>query len=367
MTGLQLAVRASGYAVVITLIGSAAACDGCPPGAACPTSVGHGVVDANTQTYLYAPTFIRTDDGVYHYFACWGGSSLGGDQIGYKWAKTLDGLEQQSLKAVLAPSEQHAFDRKHTCDPSIVRGVEDGRYYLHYGGESGVGVAVSSWLGGPYEKMGQYLARDPAADPAAYGRGQPSVALGPDNWYYLIFTNQIEPVEPPSLVVLRSKDPSFLSGFEEVTRIDAGAVGGWSVHLSYDPATAAFLITVPNGSDILVHSYDDDFKPRSSAYYRTALPVGEGVALLADEYQHPVQDLGARVFAFATHGSRATAPAHVTGPNKYERFIPAEASDECTRGPDPVAAECPPSTVMCACNGTCMQAEKCRQFCEPDR
>jgi hypothetical protein len=361
--------------------------------AGCPKYVESAVVNESGSHYAYAPSLIRLSDGTYQYYACWAPDAKG-DLIGWKNAATLASLKDIPFLPVLErspPNASPSFDTFHTCDPSIIRSRKDGRFYLHYGGESdpmtkGLGVAVSDKPGGPFRKLGRtvampdgvYRGGDPCSDdskcPIAgcetkkgtclppYGIGQPSVTEGPEGYYYLVYTSQVRPVSDDALIVVRSKDISFRTGVESVARL---APPGWSVNLSIDPSRKEFLITVPGERDIIVVHYDLAFQQIGSTAYRGGKwTAAEGVALLADEYQRPLLIGGNYVFASATPG--VGSASHTRGPNVYQSFRPATASlGKCAATSPKPATNC---RAKCAsqrnvCLGGCGADIDCKAAC----
>ena len=244
------------------------------------------MVDANTTSYEYAPAFVY-DGALYHYFACVG---VNGDYIQHKSSSTLAGLAAAPLRTVLSP----LAGENHTCDPSVVRGG-DGRWYLHYSNTPGgtytdAGVAVAAAPGGPYTRITtDLLGRYNNLAAGQYGRGQTTVALGPDGQWYMAFTNQILPLEPNSIIVLRSPDPSFANTRTEVARIDPGDIGGWSTQLSFDPPSGHFVFIEPAGAaGFVVTSFDPTF--RRVAQETLPLPPGdEGAAVTSPLLTDPLQ------------------------------------------------------------------------------
>jgi hypothetical protein len=258
------------------------------PAAFYPSTLnGFGVVDANRDTYMYAPAFVF-DGANYHYFACVG---VQGDWVMHKSAPTLSGLAGAPFRAVLIPDA----GENHNCDPSSIRGP-DGRWYLHYSNTPGgtytdAGVAVADRPEGPYAKLTtDLLGHYENLDPGQYGRGQTTVTRGPDGAYYMAFTNQIMPLEPMSIIVLRSADPSFAIAREEVTRLDPGAIGGWSTQLSFDPRAGHFVFVEPGGdAGFVVTAFDTNWqRVRQEILPRPpgAGVPGEGQALLVDADGH---------------------------------------------------------------------------------
>jgi len=283
-----------------------------------------GIVDPNTQTYMYAPKLIYAD-GAYHFWACWG---VAGDYIGYKSAPTLAGLAGAPMTAALRPSGNEV----HTCDPSVVRG-DDGLWYLHYTHAHGAKAAVSPNPGGPYIKyQNDILANAANIAPGQYGRGQTSVTRGADGNYYMSFTNLILPVEPNSVVVLKSSTPSFAS-FTEVTRFDSSLIdkGAYTTDLTYDPFMHRFLFTEgrPDGwSAEWITGFDDAFKlvsqMRLPINTNTGLP-SEGQSLLTDSNGRVLTEApgvhNSLLIASSTWGAaRSNFPLHITGPAVWKMY-----------------------------------------------
>ncbi len=290
------------------------------------TRSAHGTVDANLTSYQYAPAFVF-DGGRYHYFACVG---VAGDWIQHKSATTLAGLAATPFRTVLSPSP----GENHTCDPAVVKGA-DGRWYLHYSNTPGgtytdAGVAVADRPEGPYTRIStDLLGHYSGLAAGQYGRGQTTVTLGPDGAWYMAFTNQIAPMEPNSVVILRSPDPSFARTRTEVARIDPGEIGGWSTQLSYDPPSGRFVFIEPAGAaGFLVTSFDAGF--HRVAQETLALPPGAGVpgegqAFLTDSDGHLLTTSadanGSLVVVGATNGpERGGLPRWITGPNEWRTF-----------------------------------------------
>src|SRR5262249_23061682 len=125
------------------------------------------------------------------------------------------------------------FDGTHTCDPSVVR--VDGTYYMFYGGIAEhtptptwtrIGLAQSDdglhWTRLHGGKPIIDAARDPYAAnlPNKYGTGQPSV-IYLDGKFVLIRTDTSgvggNQGNGAGQYVLRSADPTFQTGVEELT------------------------------------------------------------------------------------------------------------------------------------------------------
>lgn len=189
--------------------------------------------------YDYAPTVMH-DGAVFRTWWCGG---VAGDHILHAEADSPTGpwhahanTAPGTFDDVFGPTGNGAdFDGLHTCDPSVV--VVDGTYYLYYGGldvqtaspsmTSGVtriGVAKSS-DGLSFTRLNSgkpiiTVARSPSSLPNKYGAGQPSVTYV-DGKFWMIYTDTTglasNAVNGGGQYVLRSSDPTFQSGVEELT------------------------------------------------------------------------------------------------------------------------------------------------------
>jgi hypothetical protein len=194
----------------------------------------HGVIIRHAG-YNYAPTVLF--DG--HRYRMWwtgqGGSS-GGDHILYSQARSLGGPWSTPV-VVFRPGS--SFASVHTADPSVVQ--YNGLFYLYYSGSSStalvpgtptmIGAAVSRdgihWTpldgGAPIVLPHQST----AAVPNKYGAGQPSVFEGPDGGLYMLFTDTTGAASNPTtgagIYVIRSFDPTFRTGVEELSVTSPGA------------------------------------------------------------------------------------------------------------------------------------------------
>lgn len=135
---------------------------------------------------------------------CGSGSpgTVGGDNILFREATSLEGLLEAPLQVALQPSlDPTKFDQVHACDPNFYR-VGD-LYYLAYGGNTDgsqlpattrLGLAVSRDGGRTFQRLhngNSVLEPDPARlDPNAYGIGQPAVVQAPDGYFYMIYTDE---------------------------------------------------------------------------------------------------------------------------------------------------------------------------------
>ncbi len=183
-------------------------------------------------SYDYAPTVMH--DGVYRMWWCGG---IAGDHILYAEATALNGpwhghASTKAYDDVFQPTgDATGFDGEQTCDPSIVR--TDGVYYMYYGGlakrgaplrTTQIGVARSddgySWTrlngGAPILTT----VRDYKTVKNGYGAGQPS-AIFKDGKFWLLYTDTTglggNQGNGAGQYVLRSADPTFQTGVEELT------------------------------------------------------------------------------------------------------------------------------------------------------
>ena len=183
-------------------------------------------------SYDYVPSVLH--DGLYRMWWCGG---VAGDHILYAEASSLDGPWHShgssvagTVDDVFQPTGNTAdFDGIHTCDPSVIR--VDGVYYMYYGGYPLTGDGETTRIGVAKSSDGMSWERlhggKPIVVPATdyhvavnkYGAGQPSVTYV-DGFFVLIFTDttglDINPGNGAGQFVLRSKDPTFQAGVEEL-------------------------------------------------------------------------------------------------------------------------------------------------------
>jgi hypothetical protein len=218
------------------------------------------VVVLNHSWYDYEPTIML--DGKYRMWWC-GSTGVGGDKILYAEATAMNG-PWSSPVAVFQPTGNSAnFDGVHTCDPSVIR--VRGTYYLYYGGWNDIsypnpgakigeiGVATSTdGLNWTRLNGGQSIVRparnigDPnfASLPNKYGAGQPSITYL-NGLFYLVYTDTTgyggNQSTGQGVYVLRSSDPTFQSGVEELVGAGAFAVRTPANHTSY-PLITTFAV-----------------------------------------------------------------------------------------------------------------------------
>jgi predicted GH43/DUF377 family glycosyl hydrolase len=271
-------------------------------------------------SYDYAPSVML--DGSYRMWWCGG---IAGDHILYAEADSLDGpwhkhgsATPNSYDDVFQPTGQNDFDGAHTCDPSVVR--VDGTYYLFYGGlglasdpnaTTRIGVA-SSPDGRSFTRLngGKPIispVRDPAAFVNKYGAGQPSV-IHKGGKFYLIFTDStgygINPGNGAGQFVLRSADPTFQTGVEELSENGYVAykpedhtkhsiLESFSVDWQYIDAISAFAIAShTGGGETRVYLFDDDGKKLLADPVAIPGPwhEGPGIASRPDKHAIPGSD-----------------------------------------------------------------------------
>ncbi len=219
-------------------------------------------------SYDYVPSVMK--DGVYRMWWCGG---IAGDYILYAEADSLSGpwhargsTVANSHNTVFRPTGNAAqFDGIHVCDPSVIR--VDSTYYMYYGGYGDgtgttmIGVASSpdgiTWTrlngGNPIIVP----ARDYRTVPNKYGAGQPSVTYV-NGKFYLIFTDSTGYAVDGNgggQFVLRSSDPTFQTGVEELTatgfaprtaanHTQYSLLGAFSVDWQYVDTNDTFAVAV---------------------------------------------------------------------------------------------------------------------------
>jgi hypothetical protein len=194
----------------------------------------HGII-INHTGYNYAPTVLF--DG--HKYRMWwtgeGGSSPG-DHILYSQARSLAGPWSTPV-VVFGPGS--SFASVHTADPSVVQ--YNGLFYLYYSGSSSAALvpAAPTEIGAAVSRDGTHWMplnggrpivlphQSTAVVPNKYGVGQPSVFEGPDGELYMLYTDTTGAASNPTtgagIYVIRSFDPTFQTGVEELSVPGPGA------------------------------------------------------------------------------------------------------------------------------------------------
>ena len=183
-----------------------------------------------------------------------------------------------------------SFDYSSTCDPSVIKVGSE--YYLYYGGNNfaqdtdnaeelkhrrtQIGFAISTDRGRTFDPSTRRLVLGvlPGSDEetfwvcprianpkekcqingdSAYAVGQPAVTLGPDGYYYMLYTYYLPPTN--LMKIRRSRDPEFRSS-EFVGKILAGS--GYvsnNTDLVYNAETAMFWMLFRTGADIALSEW----------------------------------------------------------------------------------------------------------------
>ncbi len=275
-------------------------------------------------SYDYAPSVMH--DGRYRMWWCGG---VAGDHILYAEADSLGGpwyrpgTNTPGSVSVLTPTGvPGTFDRSHTCDPSVIR--VEGKYYMYYGGleeeESNatkttrLGVATSpDGLNWTRQNGGNPIVVPNRIIPNNYGAGQPSVTYV-DGLFYLLYMDgtglDSNPVNHAGEYVLRSADPLFLSGVEELTatgfqpRTNAihttrSLTEAFSVDWQYIDSLDAFVVATPGylpgvagNSATELRFFDRNFNALGKTYVPGFWREGPGLVGRPDRHAIPTPDCG---------------------------------------------------------------------------
>lgn len=286
---------------------------------------GDGTVYARAS-YDYVPSVMK--DGVYKMWWCGG---VAGDFILYAessnpsgpWHARGSGTTNSYNVALRPRNGTDAFDNLHTCDPSVVR--VNGTYYMYYGAlkartgsriePTTIGVASSrdglSWTRLNSGRPILVPARDVNTPglPSTYGAGQPS-AVFLDGKFYLTYTDTTGYAGDGNgggQYVIRSSDPTFQSGVEELTATGFAPrtaatltrhklVNSVSVDWQYSDLLQAFLVGIHSGQGrtsfrVFDRSLQNEIAPAFtvSANWRE----GPGIASRPDKHALPSGTCGA--------------------------------------------------------------------------
>jgi hypothetical protein len=242
-------------------------------------------------SYDYAPS-VMFENGVFRMWWCGG---IAGDHILHAQAASLAGpwhskssQTPNTFDDVFAPTgNANTFDGQQTCDPSVLK--IGATYYLYYGGFPQPGALPQTTAFGVAESSDGYTftrahggtpiaspARNFLSVPNAYGAGQPSaVVLG--DFVYVFFTDSTaqgsNAINGGGQFVFRSKDPTFVTGVEELfdtgfrpfsearTRLYS-VVGAFSVDVAYSDGAQMFVIATNGRPQILdIRFYAPGFPP----------------------------------------------------------------------------------------------------------
>lgn len=334
-----------------------------------------GIVDVNDGTHPIYDRNIKTGEyvarpGVYPYaygptvmfdhrdklYKMWAGVGWNGDTISYKQADTLASMSQEKWDITLEPRRtEPVADQIHCCDPGVI--YADGGYYLYYtgAGKSAQWPDGQGYIMVAFSKDGRKFALRNGGLPVVdmgklyvpiigYGVGQPSVTLGPNGWYYMLYTysadNQYSNSTTNHLAVIRSKRANF-DKWEPVATISRGEYA-CSNELVYHRAINTMLVVINDGNPAIgvrvrMAQFSLDFK---TAYPEVELVskvmpnsvFGEGIGILTDPQRRlmtvdPVGGKGAVTIFGATYAKRPDGMLeHIAGPTSYiswEGVMPA--------------------------------------------
>lgn len=255
-------------------------------------------------------------DGVYKMWWCGG---VAGDYILYAEAGNPSGPwhargsgAANSSNVVFGPRNgTGAFDNLHTCDPSIVRA--NGAYYMYYGAlKAGANepttMGLASSVGGlNWTRLngGNPIVvpvRSILSVPNAYGAGQPSVTFV-DGKFYLIYTDTTGYAADGNgggQFVLRSSDPAFQTGVEELTangfaprtaenHTRYSLISAFSVDWQYVDHLQAFLIAQHTSSGVTIfRTFDKSLRTEISPAFTVPQNWREGPGLVSRPDKHAV-------------------------------------------------------------------------------
>jgi hypothetical protein len=196
------------------------------------------------NSYDYVPSIML--DGKYR---MWWGGGVAGDHILYSESNDLNGPWSEPCSVFQPTGNGINFDGLHTCDPSVIR--VGGKYYLYYGGLSSETFGTSTRIGVAESRDGFSWVRLNGGNPIIvpngnidnfpnkYGAGQPSVTFV-DGYFYLIYTDSTgkasNRINGAGQYVVRSPDPTFQSGIEELT------VNGFKLRRSTTAVTTEYSL-----------------------------------------------------------------------------------------------------------------------------
>ena len=263
------------------------------------------VVFDSEANYNYAPSFMYDEtEGLYKIWMCGAGipGCVGGDNILYREATSLQGLLTAPLTVALQPSlDPTKFDQIHACDPNVYR--VGNTYYLAYGGAcdgsqlpggpnaTRIGMAASYDGGRKFQRLNNgnaILSPNLATyNTNVYGIGQPAVVPAADGYYYMIYTDANGNGIPDYQRVIRSLDPAFTPGnFTNVANILASAIGGYSLDLAYDDSLNQFVVI--NGLERIYFTTNWTQAQKVTLNNPFNWSLGEGHGLLMNSLKRPV-------------------------------------------------------------------------------
>lgn len=282
-----------------------------------------GVIETG-GVYNYVPSVMQ--DGLYRMWWCGSDAAHPGDHIFYAESTSLDGGFHAhggsgAYQVVFSPTGTGTFDQLHTCDPSVLR--VNGTYYMYYGGlsstpgaETEIGLATSSdgfnWT--------RANGGNPIVVPAgkqntgnSYGAGQPTASYYGGE-FYLMYTDTTGAASSPAnnqgfpegagQYVIRSADPTFQTGVEELTATGFqpqtaanhtgydGIGNYYSVDMQFSDALNSWIVAHSDGSASKLSFFTPDFSARSFADVAMPLSVVEGPGIVSRPDRHSVAPAG---------------------------------------------------------------------------
>ena len=257
------------------------------------------IVQDSTAVYNYAPSFMYDEvEGLYKIWMCGAGipGCVGGDNILYREATSLQGLMTAPLTVALQPSlDPTKFDQIHACDPNVYR--VGNLMYMAYGGNTDgsqlvattrLGMAISYDGGRTFQRLnnGNAILSPNPADAAVYGIGQPAVVPAPNGYFYMIYTD-VSTNNGTYVRIIRSLDPAFTPGnFTNVVSISSGTIGGFSLDLAFDDNLSQFVII--NESKLEYYTTNWTYVQTLTLTNPFSWTLGEGYGLLMNSQKRPV-------------------------------------------------------------------------------
>ncbi len=281
------------------------------------TNYRHSANVGSNSVYDYTPTIMQ--DGKYRMWWC-GAAEGPGDNILYAESTSLSGPftapngTDPYLVVFRGTNDGTSFDSEHTCDPSVIR--VNGTYYMYYGGlqkDSGplpteIGLAQSS-DGITWTRMNNGNAIIVPAELTtgnAYGAGQPSV-IYLNGYFYVVYTDTTglggTPQETNAVYVVRSTDPTFQSGVQELTatgfqsqtssnHTTYALLNTASVDWTYIDSLQVFAVAEDHGSDpnnTYIHFFSTDLLsiPYNNIAVAGTWVDGPGIVTRPDKHALP--------------------------------------------------------------------------------
>ncbi len=267
--------------------------------------------------YNYVPSVLQ--DGVYRMWWCGSDAGHVGDHIFYAESASLDGPfhargSTAPYESVFSPTHGGTHDALHTCDPSVIR--VDGVYYMYYGGlrdqlaMTTIGLATSS-DGIHWERANGGLPIITAAmrkdTGNRYGAGQPTVSYR-NGYFYLMYTDTTGAATDSNgaaQYVLRSQDPAFQSGVDELTatgfqdqtsahHTTYSLAPYFSVDMQYSDALDSWIVAHSDGHESHLSFFAPDFRARTFSDVKMPRNVVEGPGLVSRPDRHSVAPTGSR-------------------------------------------------------------------------